>query len=142
MRDMARAAIRDPAQKIRTLAMQLVANLPPRSYQREVYRLHQFVRDDIRYVRDPVGVELVSTPARTLDTRAGDCDDKSVLLAALLESLGHPTRFKAIALKGGPFSHVYVETKIGEAWVPLETIINRPMGWYPNGVTSHYILKV
>lgn len=142
MRQFARDAVRDPAQKIRTLAIHLTHELPPRSYQREVKRLHEFVRDEIRYVRDPAGVELVSTPARTLEIRAGDCDDKSVLLAALLESLGHPAQFKVIGLNGGPFSHVFVETKIGHSWVPLETIINRPMGWYPNGITSHYILKV
>lgn len=142
MRQYARDAIRDPAQKIRTLAMRLTAGLPSRSYQQEAAALHRFVRDEIRYVRDPVGVELVSTPARTLETGQGDCDDKSVLLAALLESLGHPARFVAIGLNGGPFSHVLVETKIGEAWVPLETIIDRPPGWYPRGITSRYLLKV
>lgn len=142
MRQLTRDAIRAPNQQVRTLAQRLVEFLPSRSYAREVHRLHQFVRDEIRYVRDPVGVELVSTPTRTLETRQGDCDDKSVLLAALLESIGHPARFKAVALHGGPLSHVYVETKIGESWVPLETIIDRPMGWFPMGITSHYLLKV
>ena len=142
MRRFAREAVRDPKQKIRTLALDIVSGLPPRSRVLEVKNLHQFVRDEIRYVRDPVGLELVSTPARTLETRQGDCDDKSTLLAALLESIGHPARYKAIGLNGGPFSHVYVETKLGESWVPLETIIDRPMGWYPRGITSRYILKV
>ena len=142
MRDFVRAAVRDPFQKIRTVAGDILMGVPPRAFQREVYKLHEFVRDQIRYVKDPVGVELVSTPARTLETRTGDCDDKSTLLAALLESTGHPARFKAIGLHGGPLSHVYVETKIGETWVPLETIINRPPGWFPEGITSHYLMKV
>ena len=142
MRQLVRDAVRDPKQKIRALALDIVASLPARSWQHEVSRLHQFVRDEIRYVRDPVGVERVATPDRTLKDRQGDCDDKSVLLAALLESIGHPARFKAVGINGGPFSHVFVESKIGESWVPLETIINRPMGWFPAGVTSRYILKV
>lgn len=142
MRQYARDAVRDPRQRVRRLALDLVASLPPRSWQMEVAALHEFVRDSIRYVKDPAGVELVATPDRTLETRAGDCDDKSTLLAALLESIGHPARFKAIGLNGGPFSHVYVETKIGESWVPLETIIPRPMGWFPQGITSRYLLKV
>lgn len=142
MRQYARDAVRDPKQKIRSLALDIVCTLPARSWGNEVGALHEFVRDEIRYVRDPVGVELVSTPARTLETRQGDCDDKSTLLASLLESIGHPARFKAVGLNGGPFSHVYVESKIGGSWVPLETIINRPMGWYPKGITSRYILKV
>lgn len=142
MRQFARDAIRDPKQKIRSLALDIVASLPARSRIMEVKWLHEFVRDEIRYVRDPVDVELVSTPARTLEVRQGDCDDKSTLLAALLESVGHPARFKAVGLNGGPYSHVFVETKLGESWVPLETIINRPIGWYPQGITSSYILKV
>lgn len=142
MRRFVREAIREPSQKIRSLAMDIVSALPARSWNHEVARLHAFVRDEIRYVRDPVGLELVATPARTLESRQGDCDDKSTLLAALLESVGHPARFKAVALNGGPFSHVLVESKVGESWVPLETIINRPMGWFPAGVTNQYILKV
>jgi len=142
MRQFARDAIRSPSQQIRNLALDIVSILPARSFGREVARLHAYVRDQIRYVRDPVDLESVATPEKTLEIGQGDCDDKSTLLAALLESTGHPARFVAVGFGGAPFSHVYTESKIGESWVPLETIIPRPMGWYPPNATSRYILKV
>jgi transglutaminase-like putative cysteine protease len=142
MRQLVRDAIRAPAQTIRRTALDLYAGLPPRQWIAEVERLHRFVRDHIRYVRDPVGVESVATPEKTLELGTGDCDDKSVLLAALLESTGHPARFLAVGLNGGPLSHVLVQSKIGPQWISLETIIPVKMGWHPNGVTSNYILGI
>lgn len=142
MRQLARDAIRDPSQKIRNFALQIFADLPPRQWAAEVDRLHSFVRDQIRYVRDPVDLELVATPEKTLELRAGDCDDKATLLAALLEATGHPARFLAVGLNGGPFSHVLTQSKIGPHWISLETIIAKPMGWHPQGVTSNYIMGI
>lgn len=142
MRDLAKASVRNPDQIVRTQARQLLADLPPRKFVAEVKALHAFVRDQIRYLKDPVGVELVQTPEKTLEYGQGDCDDKATLLAALLESAGHPARFVAIGLNGGPFSHVLVETQVGPRWVPLETIIDKEAGWFPEGVTKAYRLKV
>lgn len=142
MRDFARQAVRSPEQIIRNKAEDLTRHLPARNWFAEIKALHEFVRDDIRYLRDPVNLERVATPETTLETGQGDCDDKATLLAALLESIGHPARFVAVALDHGPFSHVLVETQAAHNWVPLETIIPRPVGWFPDGVTSAYRLKV
>lgn len=148
MRDFARAAVRNPAQIVRQKAESLVESLPPRKYFAEIRALHEFVRDEIRYLRDPVGIERVATPEATLEIKQGDCDDKATLLAALLDSIGHPSRFVAVAFGDEGFSHVLVETKIANTgndrkdWMPLETIISRPMGWFPQGVTRVYRLKV
>lgn len=143
MRDFVRAAIRDPSQRIRNTANQIFRErgIPARQWVREIGALHEFVRDRIRYVKDPVGLELVQDPATTLDKGYGDCDDKTTLLGALLMATGHPARATAVAMGGGPFSHVLTETYSGERWVPLETIIPKPMGWFPSGVTDKYSLK-
>jgi hypothetical protein len=62
------------------------------------------------------------------------------LLAALLESIGHPCRFVAVGYsRRNEFEHVYVETKIGHTWTALETTMDVPMGWapiYPNVETQ------
>jgi transglutaminase-like putative cysteine protease len=148
MRDFVHDAIKDPSQTVRGKALSLVAQLPPRKWFPEIYALHQFVRDDIRYIRDPDGYELVQSPDKTLELGQGDCDDKSTLLAALLKVTGHPARFVALGFNGDPLSHVLVETKVDSTgndqkdWMPLETIIPKPAGWYPPGVTSRYVLKV
>jgi transglutaminase-like putative cysteine protease len=144
MRQLVRASLRAPAQAIRTKAHAIIraAGVPPRSYYREADALQQWVRDRIHYVKDPVDLELVQAPERTLEIGMGDCDDKSTLLAALLCAVGHPCNFVAIGMKGGPLSHVLVETRIKNKWVPAETIIQRPFGWYPTGVTSRLVQKV
>lgn len=121
---------------IRQLALNLVASARQKDWMTEVERLHRYVRDRIRYVRDITNVETLATPLRTLQIGQGDCDDKSTLLATLLESIGHPTRFVAVAVGPRPqFAHVYVETKVRQGWIPLETTEPWPSGVAVPGVT-------
>ncbi len=138
------AAIRDPNQVIRNVALDILkaGNVPPRAYGKEILALHRFVRDQIRYVKDPVGVELVQAPQRTLEIGQGDCDDKSTLLAALLMATGHPAAFKAVGFRGNGFSHVLVIVRKKDKWIPLESILPKPAGWFPPGVTSQYTLNL
>lgn len=119
MRSIVRKAKADP--RVIEQARALTRTVPFKDWKAEAAALHRYVRDQIRYVMDPNGVETLSTPARLMELGSGDCDDKVTLLAALLESVGHPTRFIAIGLAPGELSHVYLETKIGDAWIPLET---------------------
>ena len=105
--------------------------------------LQHFVRDCVRYVRDPVGREMVQTPERTLQIGTGDCDDKSVLLASLLGSVGFVTRFVALGIRSELPTHVLVETRIGTRWVPCETIVaGVEPGWYPANVTRRMVAYV
>jgi transglutaminase-like putative cysteine protease len=144
MRSMVRDAVRAPDQLIRGAANQIIkdAGVSPRNWSGEIRALHSFVRDHIRYVRDPVTVELVQTPEKTLELGYGDCDDKSTLLAAMLDATGHPARFWAVGFDGQGFSHVLVEALVGETWVPLETILDVPVGWRPPGIVDSYRLNL
>lgn len=117
---------------VHTRALSLTQHCEQKDYACEVRALHAFVRDRVRYVLDPKDVERVQSPDVTLNLMAGDCDDKSVLLASLLEAMGHPTRFVAIGFEPGIFSHVYVETLIGARWIPLETTEPVEAGWEPD----------
>lgn len=121
---------------VRELALSLVKRNGHKDWLGEVSNLHAYVRDNIRYVKDICGVETIAQPHITMEIGQGDCDDKSVLLASLLESIGHPTRFVAIGFRPGNYSHVLVETKIGNKWIPLETTEPVNVGWYPKGVVS------
>lgn len=124
-------------------AAALTQHLPQKAWSAQVRALHRYVRDGIRYIKDPVGIEKVQTPTVTMEIQHGDCDDKATLLAALLESIGHPARFVAVGFeKPGDFSHVYVETKIGNQWVPLETTTYVPAGMRPPRIVSRMTLKV
>lgn len=119
------------ALSVRMTALSVVQMQGQKDWVGEVRALHNFVRDQIRYVRDIRGVETLHTAEKLLEIRQGDCDDKSVLLASLLESIGHPTRFVAISLIPGKFCHVFVETKIRAAWIPMDTTEPVDIGWAP-----------
>lgn len=124
---------------LRNLALSIVRHLPQRDYAGQVRALHAWVRDRIRYVGDIRGIETLHTPRQIIEQGQGDCDDKAVLLATLLESIGHATRFAAIGYGAQP-SHVLVEVRLGHGWLPLETTEPVPPGWYPNGIRSRVTL--
>lgn len=129
---MARQGKTDPL--VRQTAVNLTNNLKQKDWNAEVAALHAFVRDKIRYLRDVRGVETLQTANYTLRNRSGDCDDKSVLLAALLESITHPARFVAVGFRdSGSCDHVFVETRVGNRgpWMALETTEPVPPGWSP-----------
>lgn len=96
-----------------TLAQEVTRPLQSKDYRGEICALQLYVRDQVRYVRDPRGTEKVQTPKRTLEIGSGDCDDKVTLLAALLESIGFTTRYVALGFHNGPYSHVILEVRLG-----------------------------
>lgn len=120
---------------IRQLSTRLTANLHQKDYQGEAERLFDYVQFRVRYVRDTNGVELLQTPVKTLELASGDCDDKSTLLAAMLESIGFKTRFRAIGIGQG-ICHVLVEVWLNNEWVSCDTTEPDAMGWYPPGIVE------
>lgn len=142
MKRLAKEGARTPL--IRQTAAGLYGGLLQKDSIGEITAIHQFVRDSIRYMRDPVGMENVQTPEATLELKYGDCDDKATLAAALLESTGHPARFVAVGFAPGKFSHVFVETRVhrrhgGYPWIALETTEPWPLGRAPVGYKSRMV---
>lgn len=127
---------------VRMAALGAVADVPGKSYREEARAVQQWVRDGIRYVKDIRDIETLSDPVTTLEIGQGDCDDKSLLVSAMLESLGHPTRFVAVAFRPGLYEHVYVETKIGRDWESVETTEPVEFGWHPRGIVSRIVRSV
>jgi transglutaminase-like putative cysteine protease len=127
--------------RVITLARMLTSRVMPKDWYGEIVALHQYVRDSVRYVQDVDGVETLATPDRTIEMAAGDCDDKSLLLAALLGAIGHPSRFVAVGETPGSLTHVYVETKLGDNWLPLETTELVVPGWAPPNMVSRFVVN-
>jgi transglutaminase-like putative cysteine protease len=116
-----------------------------RNYIAALEALFRWVRDHIRYRRDPAtlqGVPLsesLSAPTSTLARGEEDCDGKATLLAALVRALGHPARLLFRAIGGNPakphaFTHVYLVARIGDREIPLDaTYRGTAFGWeYPS----------
>lgn len=141
MRQLVQDALRDPSQRIRETALAIIRRNGRMGFVDQIRAIQNWVQNNIAYIHDPPDLELVQTPQYTLQQQAGDCDDQSALIAALLTATGHPSRFVAGGLAGGPLSHVLTQTLIGTQWAGVETIQPRPLGWMPP-FTSRYILKV
>lgn len=131
----------DPA--IRYLAAGLVQNVTAKDYRTEVETIFEWIKANIRYTQDVNDVETIQFPLNTIEFGYGDCDDMSLLLATMLESIGHPSRFAAVGF-GEPFEfdHVFVQTLIGTRWVALDATEENPMGWEPPGITSWIIRNI
>jgi len=143
MRDVARQGKRSAP--IRLTAAQLINHINSgntKNWHNEIKILHRFVRDRIRYVKDIKGVETIQTPDKTLEFGYGDCDDKSTLLATLLEVIGHPARFVAVGFQPNNYSHVYVETLLGNKWIALETTENVSAGWHPKNIKAKITVNI
>lgn len=125
---------------VRQLALSIVRRNNGKDWVGEVRNVQRWVKRNIRYVKDIRGVETVHTPEKMIEIRQGDCDDQAILVASLLESIGHPTRFAAVGFMPGSFSHVYAETKIGNKWFPVETTEPWPLGKGPKNVISKLVV--
>jgi transglutaminase-like putative cysteine protease len=100
----------------------------------EVCAVFDWVRRNIRYTRDIFRVELLHTAGRMLELRAGDCDDMTILLGAMLMATGHPVRLILAGFrrhKPHVYSHIYPEVNIRGRWLAIDATMPRPIGWAP-----------
>ena len=105
-----------------------------KDYLGEIRALFEWVQQNVRYTKDPFRLEVLHSAKRILELRAGDCDDMTILLGAMLESIGHPTRLVIVGptpLRPDLFSHIYLEVYHKGRWIPLDATMPFPMGWAP-----------
>ena len=126
--------------EVRGQALALVAHLPQKDEYGEIEAVFNFVRDHIRYVKDVYDVETIHTPDKMLEIQQGDCDDKCVLLASLLESIGYQTMFKVTGYDGPDFQHVYVFASGLTCAMHLDPTEPESAGWEaPNPTNFLYV---
>ena len=130
--------IRDGAKDfcVRQKAIQIFreSGAPAKDRWAEVCALFHWVRSNIRYTRDIFRVELLHAPRRMLELQAGDCDDMTILLGAMLMSTGHPVRLVLAGFRANKphsYSHIYLEAGVRGKWIGLDATMKRPIGWAP-----------
>jgi len=109
----------------------------PKDRAGEVLALFNWVRRNIRYTRDIFRTELLHSARRMLELRAGDCDDMSILLGAMLVSTGHPVRLILVGFrpnKPHAYSHIYPEVNVKGRWMAIDATMSRPIGWAPPAI--------
>lgn len=75
-------------------------------------QFHRFVRDSIKYVRDPASEEFADSDTILL-RGYGDCDDKARLFVALCRSAGIAARIRPCFV-GDDFVHVQAEVLLSQ----------------------------
>lgn len=123
---------------IREWARSVLENVMVNKKYDEAEAIHNFVRDHVRYTRDPHGWEYIQTPPvllggireyldGTSPRPIGDCDDMTVLSLSLMKSVGFPVIIKTVGYNG-MFSHVYGMVFINGRWIVTDTV--RPDRWF------------
>jgi len=77
---------------VRDKAASIVAEAPDgvdtNSEEWKIWQINYWVSQNIRRVSDPNGQEYLAYASETLETKAGDCDDFSILLSSMYEAVG------------------------------------------------------
>jgi transglutaminase-like putative cysteine protease len=108
--------------------------VPAKDRMGEVIALFEWVKRNIRYTRDIFRVELLHTARRMLELRAGDCDDMTILLGAMLLATGHPVRLALVGFRPDRphmYSHIYPEVNVRGRWLAIDATMPHPIGWAP-----------
>ena len=123
-------ASRDP--QLIGIACDQVSGIATGDYAGEAAALAAVARDCIRYTADTSAEDLYKWPLLTLQTRAGDCNNKVLLFGALARSIGFPVQICFLFDSPTPNlttdfpMHVFAKVDVykGERpsaqWVPVE----------------------
>jgi hypothetical protein len=138
--DMIKKGRNDP--RIRALAVQIVSQkrangqwaCKERDYVCECTALFDYMRQNVRYVRDSIDRDTFQHPKRTLEFAGGDCDDYTITLGALLQSIGYPVWCRVIRTVGSKdFDHIYLVAGLPPTnpthRIALDASVDKPAGW-------------
>jgi hypothetical protein len=114
--------------RIRQLAVDLTNSLPSKDFEGETYAIFNYVKGVTRYVHDIRDIDTLHEAATILDIKAGDCDDMSILLAALLLAIGHELQFIALSQHPPQWSHVWLRDLTSGKPLDLDATEALPFG--------------
>lgn len=110
-----------------------IYNVPSRDYRGEAEAIFLWVRENIRYTRDPEGMELFRKPIRTIQLGIADCDDMTILIGSLLSTIGHVIILRVIGVSSNNPEHIYPLTCIPPddptECIALDATRSEPVGW-------------
>lgn len=139
-------AIVDHAVHVRPTSMQLAriaGELNTGNVLDFAENLWTWCRDNVRFRRDPLAVELVRHPGellkelRSTGVARGDCDDLSVLACSIIAAAGYrPVLITVGREQGGRFQHVFFGLRLGDeldtsSVLPLDPQERTPAGSWP-----------
>ena len=134
LRAMVEAAQSERGEKsmvVRSLVDEIVAELHPKDYLGEIVVIRNWVIEHIRYLNDPLHVELLKDPQTLVEEylergiAVGDCDDMACTISTMHLLLGRDCQLVAVGFAApGEFSHVFErarEPRSG-AWIICDPV--------------------
>lgn len=105
-----------------------------RSYFGEWRSLHDWARSNIDYVPQRPGRDRFQEAEETLALGKGDCEDFTILLGAMGQHLGLPSKVRVASPDGLRWRHVYLmggyPPRRPRSWVAVDASSQtKPIGW-------------
>ncbi len=132
---------------IRREAAALGANSPGGTNIAQICSIYNYARNDWSYISDPHGMEYFQYANLTLDigkkaiparSGVGDCDDFSIFMSSLIESIGGSTMIVMAKDPAGKGGHVYAEVYLGNVNQDNDNIV-RIIEWLRKTYDRHDI---
>lgn len=98
------AILLDTSPEIRQSTIRIASQACPESEICYAKAIYYYVKDNIQYIEDPA-YEYIQSPEETL-LGAGDCEDKAILIYAMMRSIG--IRATIITIPGHAYNEIYI----------------------------------
>jgi transglutaminase-like putative cysteine protease len=119
---------------VRNTAVSNAREHPGKYNAYQLCSLFDYVSNSVEYVSDPHDSDYWATPAETITTGAGDCEDYAILMAALVEAIGGSARIYLTD------DHAFAAAYIGESNATDKTI--EAISEYYNYAPVYYVTDI
>jgi len=112
---------------LRDLALEQVQGCPQDGQAKEaceIAAIFNFVSHNVEYRQDPTDYDLYMGAGHTLNAGGSDCDDHSILTAAMLSSIGYNVGCKVVGpnADGSGGLHIYTVVGVNPWYAPQQLI--------------------
>lgn len=138
----------EQSMRVRAVTEDAVSGVRPKDYLSEILAVRNYGMTHLRYLNDPLHVELIKDPERIVEEiqengRAlVDCDEIAELLATMLMQLGRVSEFVVVGFGAqGEYSHVFTrvkEPKSGQ-WIVCDPVAGSDERTMLSRVTTYEI---
>lgn len=148
MREQAWGARGEQSMRVRAVTEDMVSGVRGKDYLSEILAIRNFGMTHLRYLNDPLHVELIKDPERIIDevqtngVALVDCDEIAEILATMLMQLGRLAEFVVVGFGAkGDYSHVFArckEPKSGQ-WIVCDPVAGSDERTMLSRVTTYEI---
>lgn len=133
---------------VRSATEEAIGKLFPKAYDSEILSICFWAMQKVRYVNDPMHLELVKTPERLVTEirqrgfARGDCDDIACLIATMCLQVGRNAQFVVVGFGDkGSYSHVFarVQEPRTKKWIVCDPVAGSDVRSMLNKVKTYQI---